>query len=133
MKFFAILCCFRQNIISLPLWLGKRNMGSGQFIHSNILLKTYFFDSLRGCNASLFSLKFRLPSQRFLLPVFSTAQTPCFQALRHASKRFPPRPLLLLKAAYRLLYLLRAAPASRSDVFLKIIPDHAAPSPFPLF
>ena len=52
MKFFAGLCCFRQDIASLPLWLGKRNMGFGQSIHSNILLKTYFFDSLRQRNKS---------------------------------------------------------------------------------
>ena len=47
MKFFAFLCCFRQDIVSMPLWLGKRNMGFGQSNHSNILLKTYFFDSMK--------------------------------------------------------------------------------------
>ena len=41
MKFFTVLCCFRQDIASLPLWLGKRNMGKGQSVHSNILQKLH--------------------------------------------------------------------------------------------
>lgn len=86
MKFFTVLCCFRQDIASLPLWLGKRNMGFGQFIHSNILLKTYFFDSLKTAVFPQFyfiiaSRKALSAAPRWLILFFSSAVSSAIVAL----------------------------------------------------
>ena len=46
MKFFLVLRRFQQDIATLPHGHGGGFMGEGQYIKSNILLKTNFFDSL---------------------------------------------------------------------------------------
>ena len=48
MKFFAFLRRFQQDVATLPHGHGGGFMGEGQSIQCNILLKTDFFDSLKG-------------------------------------------------------------------------------------